>query len=229
MSPSTVLIVEDEPDIAELVEYNLQREGYKVLKAADGRKGLELARTRKPDAVILDLMLPEMDGIEVCRNLRQDQTTQDLAVIMLTAKGEESDVVLGLELGADDYMTKPFSPRELVARLRAVLRTRTPTQANGVKQRIQVGSVVLDLERYEIRVDDRNVPVTRAEFRLLWALASRPGRVFTRDELVESITNGENIILGRNVDVHVSSARKKLGPEGDMIVTVRGVGYKCRD
>ncbi len=227
MASETLLIIEDDPDIVELLQYNLEREGYRVLVAGDGELGLRLARRHKPDVILLDLMLPGMDGLEVCRSLRGDEATRSISILMVTAKGEESDMVIGLELGADDYIVKPFSPRTLLARIRAVLRRSHPRE--GSRQRIEIAGVVLDRERHEVSREGEVIPFTRAEFRLLWTLASRPGRVYTRDELVERITAGDGAILDRNVDVHISSIRKKLGPQSDLIGTVRGVGYKCRD
>ena len=228
MAKQTILIIEDDPDIVELLQYNLEREGYRVISASNGELGLHEARRRKPGAILLDLMLPGMDGLEICRQLKQEDGTRDIPLLMVTAKGEESDVVTGLELGADDYLSKPFSPRELIARLKAVLRRGAAAGPKG-RSRIEVGEVVLDRERYEVKNGNENVTVTRAEFRLLWTLASHPGRVYTRDELVERITDGEAVILDRNVDVHISALRKKLGPDTDVIATVRGVGYKCLD
>ncbi|MCP3920916.1 MAG: response regulator transcription factor [bacterium] len=226
MAKDTILIIEDDPDIVELVQYNLEREGYKVRTARDGESGLQEARRRKPGLILLDLMMPGMDGLEVCRALKRDEQTAGVPVLMVTAKGEESDVVLGLEMGADDYVTKPFSPRELTARIRAVLRRgKAPVQ----KTRIELHGVSIDSDRFECHVEGELVPLTRAEFRLLWRLASYPGRVYSREELVDGITAGETLILERNVDVHVSSIRKKLGSSSDLIATVRGVGYKCRD
>lgn len=227
MAKETILVVEDDPDIVELLEYSLEREGYKVLAASDGEKGLSEARRRKPALVLLDLMLPGLDGLSICRALKEDGATKDIPVMMLTAKGEESDVVVGLEFGADDYVRKPFSPRELIARIRAVMRRSQPAPA--VRSRIELGSVTLDKERHEVSVDDVPVTFTRSEFRLLWRLAKHPGRVYSRDELVESLTDGEAVILDRNIDVHVSSIRKKLGEHGGIVVTVRGVGYKVVD
>ena len=227
MAKETILVVEDDPDIVELLEYSLEREGYKVLAASDGEKGLSEARRRKPALVLLDLMLPGLDGLSICRALKEDGATKDIPVMMLTAKGEESDVVVGLEFGADDYVRKPFSPRELIARIRAVMRRSQPAPA--VRSRIELGSVTLDKERHEVSVDDVPVTFTRSEFRLLWRLAKHPGRVYSRDELVESLTDGEAVILDRNIDVHVSSIRKKLGEHGGIVVTVRGVGYKAVD
>ncbi|MGD2017139.1 MAG: response regulator transcription factor [Planctomycetota bacterium] len=227
MAKETILVVEDDPDIVELLEYSLEREGYKVLVASDGEKGLSEAKRRKPALVLLDLMLPGLDGLAVCRALKEDSSTKPIPVMMLTAKGEESDVVVGLEFGADDYVRKPFSPRELIARIRAVMRRAQP-QAE-TRSRIELGPVVLDKERHEVTIDEAPVLFTRSEFRLFWRLAKNPGRVYSRDELVESLTDGEAVILDRNIDVHVSAIRKKLGTHGGTIVTVRGVGYKVVD
>lgn len=229
MAKDSVLIIEDEPDIAELVQYNLEREGFQVHLARDGELGLQQARTHKPAMVLLDLMLPGVDGLEVCRRLRSREETRTTPVIMLTAKGEESDIVLGLGLGADDYVTKPFSPRELVARVKAVLRRARQREAAKAQGRITRGPLTLDSVRHEILLDGEPIEATRAEFRLLWTICAQPGRVFTRNELVDSITAGEAIILDRNVDVHISSIRKKLGRHDSLIQTVRGIGYKCRD
>ncbi|MEW6072122.1 MAG: response regulator transcription factor [Planctomycetota bacterium] len=229
MAKPTVLLIEDDPDIVEMVRYNLEREGFSVLSAARGEEGVELARRRVPDVVLLDLMLPGMDGLEVCRRLRADHATVRLPILMLTAKGEETDVVVGLEVGADEYVRKPFSPRELVARVRALLRRASQEPADATRTRVEIQDLVLDLGRYEASVHGAPLSLTRAEFRLLWALVRRPGRVFTRSELADEITAGECVILDRNVDVHVSSIRRKLGNAGELIATVRGVGYKCRD
>lgn len=223
---TTILIIEDDPDIVELLQYNLEREGYRVNTAGDGEVGLRDARRRKPDLILLDLMLPGMDGLEVCRQLRGDDATRDTPILMVTAKDEEIDMVTGLEMGADDYIAKPFSPRTLLARVRAVLR-RGRREA-GPRARLEIGSVALDKERHEVTLNGDAIEMTRAEFRLLWTLMSHPGRVYTRDELVERITDGEAMILDRNVDVHISAIRKKLEGE-DLIGTVRGVGYRCND
>ena len=228
MSKQSILIIEDDLDIAELLQYNLQKDGYPVRTSRDGESGLHAARKFKPDLILLDLMMPGMDGLEVCRHLKRDPGTASIPLMMITAKDAESDVVLGLELGADDYVSKPFSPREVLARVRAILRRGTKPAESG-KSRVEAGPLVLDRERYEVRVDDELLDMTRAEFRLLWALVSQPGRVFARDELIEYITAGEALIGDRNVDVHISALRKKLGDHGGLIQTVRGVGYKCRD
>jgi len=229
MRKSTILVIEDDQDIVDVVRYNLEREGFRVLEANDGERGLEAAARSKPDLVLLDLMLPGVDGLEVCRRLREKTETRGLPVIMITAKGEESDVVVGLEMGADDYLPKPFSPRELVARSRAVLRRVNRAPGELGRTRIEVKDLVLDSTRHEVLHNGEPVPLTRAEFRLLWALGQRPGRVYARNELVEEITAGESLIIDRNVDVHISSIRKKLGEAGDVITTIRGVGYKCVD
>ncbi len=229
MRKATILVIEDDKDIVEVVRYNLEREGFRVLDSGDGEQGLQAAVRNKPDLILLDLMLPGVDGLEVCRRVRTHDDLRGTPVVILTAKGEESDVVIGLELGADDYLSKPFSPRELVARLKAVLRRAIRAEEAGERSRIEIGDVVLDSSRYELKVAGELVALTRAEFRLLWALAQRPGRVFPRDELIDKITAGESYIIDRNVDVHISSIRRKLGKAGDLIVTVRGIGYKCKD
>ncbi len=227
MAKEPVLIVEDDPDIVELLQYTLEREGYPVLVAQNGEKGLAEAQRRKPGLILLDLMLPGLDGLAVCKALKGEESTKGIPVVMLTAKGEESDVVLGLEFGADDYVRKPFSPRELVARIRAVLRRGQPVAES--KTRIELNGVALDRERHEVEVDGELMVFTRSEFRLMWTLAKHPGRVYAREELVERLTDGEAVILDRNIDVHVSAIRKKLGDRQSVIGTVRGVGYKWAD
>jgi len=225
----TILVVEDDPDIIDVLRYNFEREGFRVLSTNAGEKGLQEAFRHKPDLIFLDLMLPGIDGFEICRRLRSADETQSIPVIMITAKSEEADVIVGLELGADDYVTKPFSPRELVSRARAVLRRAKRSLEGEGRSRIEIGGLILDAARHEAVLGEEPVPLTRAEFRLLWALVQRPGRVFSRNELIDKITAGESFIIDRNVDVHVSSIRKKLGEAGKLITTVRGVGYKCRD
>ncbi|QDU86405.1 Phosphate regulon transcriptional regulatory protein PhoB [Planctomycetes bacterium Pla163] len=224
----SVLVVEDETDLRELLELHLLREGFRVLTAEDGRRGFEIAASERPDLVVLDWMLPTMSGPEVARLLRGRKDTRSIGILMLTAKGEEGDVVEGLESGADDYVTKPFRPKELISRVKAVLRRRA-VEDDREKRHIVVGKLTMDRDRFELLVDSEPVILTRAEFRLLWTLLNHPGRVFTRGELAEEITAGESIILERNVDVHVSAVRKKLGDDGDVIQTVRGIGYRCKD
>ena len=227
MGKNTILIVEDDPDIVELLQYNLEREGFATLAAADGEAGLTAAVDQQPALILLDLMLPGIHGLDVCRRLKQDVSTQAIPLIMLTAKGDDADVVLGLGLGADDYVTKPFSPRQVVARIQAVLRRGPVREATQAPERVEHGPLVVDSARHEVRVDAHPVMLTLAEFRLLHALVANPGRVFTRDQLLDRITKGESVIIDRNVDVHVRAIRKKLGKHGGIIVTVRGVGYKC--
>lgn len=224
-----VLVIEDEPDIIELLQYNLEREGFQVFSARDGESGVSEAQKRKPSAILLDLMLPRVDGLEVCRQLRSLPGTRDIPLLMVTAKGEETDVVLGLELGADDYITKPFSPKEVVARIRAVLRRASRAAAGGSTERIELGPIMIDTGRFEVSLDGSPISLTRAEFRLLHALASQPGRVLTRDQLLDKVTGGESVVIDRNVDVHIGTIRRKLGPDGARIATVRGVGYKIKD
>ena len=225
----SILIVEDEQDLLELLRYNLDREGYQVTTAASGEDGLKLVRTQRPDLILLDLMLPQMDGLEVCRTLKTRQTTAAIPVIMLTAKGEEADIVRGLELGADDYVTKPFSPRVLMARINAVLRRRETEGAPDAGRVIEAGSVSIDRDRHEVRVHGETVLLTATEFKLLALLASKPGRVFTRQQIIESIHDGFAAVTDRSVDVQVVALRKKLGDGGQAIETVRGVGYRFRE
>lgn len=230
MTHETILVVEDEPDIREVMEYSLAREGFRVLTTGDGELGLAKAREKAPDLVLLDLMLPGLDGVDVCRRLKEDPLTRAVPVIMVTAKGEESDVVLGLGIGADDYVVKPFSPKELIARVRAVLRRGAPKEERGAGDRIVRGGLVIDVTRHEVLVDGEPADLTATEMRLLHLLASHPGRVFTRSHLLSRIIGEHAVVLERNIDVHVRSIRQKLGEEHrDAIETVRGVGYRFRD
>ncbi len=223
------MVVEDEPDILDVMQYNLSREGYRVTTARDGESALRLARDAAPDLVLLDLMLPGLDGLEVCRRLREDALTRATPIIMVTAKGEESDVVLGLGVGADDYIVKPFSPRELVARVKAVLRRADGREEAAEGDRVVRGGNVVDASRHEVRVDGEVVPFTATELRLLHVLASHPGRVFTRDQLLSRVIGEKATVISRNVDVHVRAIRKKLGAHRDWVETVRGVGYRFHD
>ena len=224
-----IVVIEDETDILEVIAYNLKREGYEVITSTSGEDGLEKIEKSKPNLVVLDLMLPEVDGIELCRKLKSDPLTQAIPVIMVTAKGEESDVVLGLGVGADDYVTKPFSPRELTARVKAVLRrSKSRGEVDG-RERVAFEGVVIDPQRHEVKVDDESVTLTATEFRLLHFLASHPGRVFTRDQLLTRVIGEEAIVIDRNIDVHIGAIRKKLGPYRGLIATLRGVGYRFQD
>ena len=229
MAREKILIVEDEVDILEVIEYNLSREGFRVLSSREGDEGVRIARSDAPDLVLLDLMLPGLDGLEVCRRLKADPVTSDIPIIMVTAKGEESDVVLGLGIGADDYVTKPFGPKELVARVKAVIRRRPMASKSGTEERIVLGDLVIDVSRHEVLVDSQPVALTPTELRLLHLLATQPGRVFTRDQLLSRVIGDGAFVIGRNIDVHIRGIRSKLGGHRDMIETVRGVGYRLRD
>ncbi len=225
MSEATVLVVEDEADIRELVQLTLERANYSVITAETGGEACRLATSKLPDLIILDLMLPDMQGFDVCKRIREQSTTADIPIIMATARGEEVDVVLGLELGADDYIKKPFSLSELISRVRAVLR-----RADNIRPRgriLRVGSIEIDREGHEVRQDGELLKLTRAEFRLLTGLLESRGRVLSRDQLLDRITGGQTAIIDRNVDVHIRSLRSKLGDASTMIMTIRGVGYKC--
>jgi two-component system phosphate regulon response regulator PhoB len=230
MSKPKVLVVEDEADILEIIVYNLSREGFRVVSSRNGEEALDLARSEEPDLVLLDLMLPGMDGIEVCRLLKDEPRGAETPVIMVTAKGEESDVVLGLGVGADDYIVKPFSPRELVARAKAVLR-RGPLKEKPAPagERIQREGLAIDAGKFQVRVDGETVPITATEFRLLHYLARHPGRVFTRNQLLARVIGDEAVVIDRNIDVHVRALRKKLGPYRELIETQRGIGYRFKD
>jgi len=228
MAKEHILVVDDEADIRKLVEYNLAKEGYKIACAATGEDALKKARAAVPDLVILDLMLPGVDGLEVCRLLKSDAKTQRIPIVMLTAKGEESDIVAGLELGAADYVTKPFSPRVLVARVRAVLR-RGAAKPVDESAAITVGGLAIHPGRHEVLVKGKAVDLTATEFRILHFLARRPGWVFTRYQIVEAARGEDAAVTDRSVDVHIVSLRRKLGPSGSKIETVRGVGYRFKD
>lgn len=228
MAKESVLVIEDEQDIQELISYNLSREGYRVVGAITGEEGLAQVRKEPPELVLLDLMLPGVDGLEVCRQLKNQQSTQQIPIIMLTAKGEESDIVTGLELGADDYITKPFSPKVLIARIRAVLR-RKMVGPEDRKARIAIHDVVIDPGRHEVLVDGDAVQLTHTEFQILHLLARKPGWVYTRYQIVNQIRGEDVIVTDRSVDVQIVGLRKKLGEAGRYVETVRGVGYRFRE
>jgi len=228
MAKETILVIEDERDLVEVIEYNFEREGYRVLHARNGEGGLEIARDKSPEVVLLDIMLPGVNGIEVAKRLRADPQTRDIAIIMLTAKSEESDVILGLGVGADDYITKPFRINELVARVQAVLRRTGGDEAVPTGRRFERHGLSIDSSRYLVSCAEQDVPVTLTEFKLLAALASAPGRVFPRDQLLSKV-RGDAYLDERNIDVHIRSIRKKLGKNCDVIQTVRGVGYRFKE
>jgi two-component system phosphate regulon response regulator PhoB len=227
MARTKILVVDDEADIRELVRLNLTREGYEVLDCETGERALSLARAQTPDLVVLDLMLPGMDGLEVCRRLKADPKTAQLPIVILTAKGEESDVVAGLEVGAEDYVTKPFSGKVLVARVRRLLRK--AAQPADEQSTIKVHDLTIDPRRHEVWARDKKVDLTRTEFNILRILARRPGLVLSRCQIVDSVHGDDYPVTDRAVDVQIVSLRKKLGPCGQYIETVRGVGYRCRD
>jgi len=228
MVKRTLVAIEDEEDIQELIHYNFAKEGYQVTFAASGEQGLQLVRSLQPGLILLDLMLPGMDGLEVCRTLRADPQTQHIPIVMLTAKGDEVDIVTGLELGADDYMTKPFTPRVLIARVRAVLRrkSREPVDETAV---LKIHGVLIHPDRHEVYVNDQKVELTLTEFRILHLLARRPGWVFTRQQIIDGTQGKDVAVTDRSVDVHIVSLRRKLGSCGTFIDTIRGVGYKMKD
>ncbi len=224
-----ILIIEDEPDITEVLKYNLEKNHFRVATAGTGEAGLQAAQETLPDLVLLDLMLPGMDGLEVCRKLREDPRTRELLVIMLTAKGTEADVVVGLTLGADDYIVKPFSTGELMARIKAVLRRVEHRDDESEAGHLRAGPITIDLHKHEARVGTDVVELTLSEFKLLSFLLKKKGRVFTRDQLLDAVVGPDVFVTARNIDVHVAALRKKLGKYGSAIVTVRGVGYRFEE
>ncbi len=228
MAKESILVIEDEDDIQELLKFNLSKEGYRVSTALTGEDGLKGAKDAQPDLILLDLMLPGVDGLEVCKMLKHDSKTQHIPIVMLTAKGEESDVVSGLELGADDYITKPFSPKILIARIRSILRRRSRehTRADST---VQIHDLVIHPGRHEVSLDGKQIDLTLTEFQILQFLARHPGWVFTRYQIVNEIRGDETIVTDRSVDVQIVGLRKKLGHAGKYIETVRGVGYKFKE
>lgn len=228
MAQAKILIVEDEEDVLELVRYNLEKNGYATETAMDGRQALDKARTQSPDLILLDLMLPEIEGLEVCKLVKKDPKTSSIPVIMLTAKGTEADIVAGLEMGADDYITKPFSPRVLMARVKAVLRRKDTAEESPAKI-LRIHNLEIDPGRHRVMIDGDLVKLTTTEFGLLKFLASRPGWVFTRYQIVDAVHGNDYPVTDRSVDVQVVGLRKKLGDAGKYIETVRGVGYRFQE
>ncbi|MBI4490904.1 MAG: response regulator transcription factor [Deltaproteobacteria bacterium] len=229
MAPKKILVVEDEPDIRKLVRYNLTQERFEVLEAEDGEKALKIVQRERPQLIILDLMLPGLSGLELCRSLRERTETAHLPILMLTAKAGEADRVVGLEMGADDYLTKPFSPRELVARVKAILR-RTETQGAAPGAEVyEKGALKIDFSMYEVSIKGKPVKLTLREFELLRFLVQNPSRVLTRDQLLDRVWGGEVFVDTRTVDVHIRRLRKaieKNDRKPEWVLTVRGVGYK---
>jgi DNA-binding response OmpR family regulator len=228
MANKIILIVEDEEDVMELIRYNLAKEGFNCDAAYNGREALKKAQVMLPDLVLLDLMLPEVDGLEVCKRLKSSPHTEHIPIVMVTAKGDEADIVAGLELGADDYITKPFSPRVLVARVKTVLR-RKAAEIPGKSAAIRIHDIQIDPGRHKMFVKDKAVELTSSEFGLLQFLAARPGWVFTRYQIVDAIHGADYPVTDRSVDVQVVGLRKKLGKAGKYIETVRGIGYRFKE
>ena len=224
MPKQTILVIDDEKDIQKLLQYNLEKEGYQVLAAKTGEEGLELAKTKRPDLVILDLMLPGIDGIEVCKLLQADKNTKTIPILMLSAKSAEVDQILGLELGASDYITKPFSVKVLLVRVKSALR-----KAESGKEEpalVKAGDFVIDKERQSFTIKGKPVSLTKLEFRILSFLMENPGKVFSREKLLSGAWEGEAFVVDRTVDVHVRSIRQKLDKYRDKVETVRGTGYR---
>ena len=228
MAKEKILIVEDEEDILELIRYNLAKEGYQIEGVMSGEDALHKVKKETYDLIVLDLMLPGVDGLDVCKMLKQDQLTAPVPIIMLTARGEEADIIVGLELGADDYITKPFSPRILIARIKAVLRRRQQEKCDDSSV-IAIHDLQIDSSRYEVRVKGTPVQLTTTEFAILLYLARRPGWVFTRYQIIDAVKGEDYIVTDRAVDVQIVSLRKKLGDLGHLIETVRGVGYRFKE
>ena len=228
MANEHILVVDDEEDILELLRYNLQREGYRTQCSKSGEEALDLARSEQPDLIVLDLMLPGMDGLEVTKALKSADQTKDIPIVMLTAKGEEPDIVAGLELGADDYVTKPFSPRILAARVRAVLRRKLQELPEDTSV-LRIQDLVIHPGRHEVLSKGETIQLTFTEFGILHYLAKRPGWVFTRSQIVDAVKGDDYPVTDRSVDVQIVGLRKKLGSAGKYIETVRGVGYRFKE
>jgi len=227
MGDKTLLVVEDEQDILNLLSYNLENAGYLVHKAENGTQGVVKARQHNPDLILLDLMLPDLDGIEVCRRLRQDPNTRDIPIIMLTAKSGDEDIVHGLEVGADDYVTKPFSPKVLEARIRNVLRRGRETDSDGPSV-ISIHGIEIDSGRHEAHLNGEEIVLSATEFAILHHLASHPGWVFSRNQIIDAVKGQDYPVTERSVDVQILGIRKKLKQAGNFVETVRGVGYRLK-
>ncbi len=231
MSKENILVVDDEKDIVELLQYNLEKEGYKISAALSGEQCLENVKNELPDLILLDLMLPEIDGLDVCKFLKNNPQTSHIPIVMLTAKGEETDIVLGLELGADDYITKPFKLRELLARVKAVLRRTKNNIPLSFKEKeiIKFNDLVINSIKHQVTIKDQPINLTSTEFKLLKFLASHPGKVFTRGQLLNQVWAEDSFIVDRAVDVHIRRLRQKLLTASDYIITIRGVGYRFKE
>ncbi len=221
-----IALVEDEPDIVELISIHLEKAGYEVKSFLDGASFYRFLEKRIPDLLILDLMLPDVDGLDICKHVRKNEATSAMAMIMLTAKSEEMDKILGLELGADDYVTKPFSPKELVARVKAVMRRHVPIKET---RKLEINDLVIDLEKYGVSLGGKKIELTPTEFRILELLASKKGWVFTREKILDHLWGEEKAVIDRTVDVHIRHLREKLGKSAKLIKNIRGVGYKLEE
>ncbi len=230
MANKTILVVDDEADILQLIQYNLEKEGYKTLTTASGEEALREARRHLPNLIILDLMLPGLDGIEVCKQLRSTEDTKYIPILMVTAKSEESDIITGLEVGADDYITKPFSPKVLIARVRAILRRsrRNPID-EGREPYIKIHDIQIDTSKHEVVVAGQPMSLSVTEFAILEFLARNPGWVFSRNQIIGAVKGEDYPVTERSVDVQILGLRKKLGEQGRMIETVRGIGYRMKE
>lgn len=226
MAERKILIVEDDRDIVEMVEYNLREQGYATVSALNGEDGVNLARSEQPDLIILDIMLPVMDGFEVCRALKNEEATARIPIIILSAKSQETDKVVGLELGADDYVTKPFSPRELIARIRAITRRGAEQQSGSI---VEKGDIIIDSAKYKVMVGSEEIALTTTEFRILEYMARSPGVVLSRYQILDAVSGDDAVVCDRTVDAHVKSLRRKLGAAKDYIETVRGAGYRFKE
>lgn len=225
MQKPKIVLVEDEEDIAALIKLQAEISGYKIFVEVDGLNGYRTIEKERPDMVILDIMLPGLSGLDICRKMKSNEALKDIPVMMVSAKGEEIDIILGLELGADDYVTKPFSPKVLFSRIRAILRRGSEPQEKSAKI-IEFGPFALEVDRYLLRKNDKSIPLTLSEFGILKRLVVNKGKVLTRNHLLDDIQNSDAFVIDRNIDVHIASLRKKLGPNFDAIETVRGVGYR---
>lgn len=226
MAKPKILIIEDERSLQEILSYNLVNEGFEVLTAGDGQDGLRRAQTALPDLVVLDLMLPGLDGLQVCRQLRSDSKTQNIRILMLTAKAEEVDEIVGFNMGADDYVAKPFKIKPLISRIKALLRR--PTAETSSSEVLSVAGIEVDRTHHTAKLDGEEMQLTPTEFKILWTLMRRPGRPYSRNELLDNARGEDANALERTIDVHVRSLRQKLGGKGSLVETVRGIGYRFR-
>lgn len=228
MAKENILIVEDEKDIAELIEYNLKKEGYKTVTSCSGEDGLDMAKKNMPDLIILDLMLPGMDGFDVCRQLKSDKKTNSIPILILTAKSEDADIITGLELGADDYVTKPFSPKVIIARIRAIIR-RLKNKKISRPENINIYDIEIDIPRHQVICSGKKIFLSASEFNILVLFAENPGQVFSRSQIINKNKGGDYPVTERSVDVQILGLRKKLGDSGNIIETVRGIGYRIKE